>query len=54
MKKNNIKTEDNKELVCCDNIIIEEVKEKYPAGLPLTSIIITYCNNCKTIHNIDW
>lgn len=53
MKKNKI-VKDNKELICCDNIVLKEIKEKYPAGLPLTSIFITYCDSCKTIHNVYW
>jgi hypothetical protein len=45
---------DNKEFICCDNIEIEEQKCKYPAGLPLETIYISYCINCNKIHDVLW
>lgn len=45
---------DKKELICCDNIVIEETICKYPNGLPLESIYITYCSSCCSIHNVTW
>jgi hypothetical protein len=45
---------DKKYLICCDNIKIEEQKCKYPAGLPLDTIYISYCINCNKIHDILW
>jgi hypothetical protein len=45
---------DKKEFICCDNIVIEETKCKYPNGLPLDTIEITYCSNCDRIHDVSW
>lgn len=39
---------------CCDNQVLESGIEKYPLGLPLDRIKITYCSNCHAIHNIEW
>ena len=44
---------DKKELVCCDNIIIESTRCKYPNGLPLETIEIKYCSNCNKIHDLS-
>ncbi len=45
---------DKKDLICCEKIEIEEQKCKYPAGLPLDTIYISYCKNCNKIHDILW
>ena len=45
---------DKKEFICCDNIIIEHTKCKYPNGLPLNTIEITYCSSCDNIHDLSW
>ena len=45
---------DKKEFICCDNIVIEETKCKYPNGLPLDTIKITYCSSCDRIHDVSW
>lgn len=44
----------NKDWICCDDVSLEEVKDKYPAGLPIGSIYITYCSNCDQIHDVTW
>jgi hypothetical protein len=43
-----------KEKPCCNNPTIEEGREKYPLGLALDSIYITYCSNCGTIIDVRW
>lgn len=59
-KKTNIMTpqvkQDNfkKEFICCDNITIENTRCKYPNGLPLETIEITYCSSCDRIHDVSW
>lgn len=45
---------DKKEFTCCDNITIESTKCKYPNGLPLETIEITYCSKCNKIHDVSW
>ncbi len=45
---------DKKEFICCSNITIENTRCKYPNGLPLDTIEITYCSNCDRIHDIYW
>ena len=52
--KEQILTLDKKEFVCCDNITIENTRCKYPNGLPLETIEITYCSNCDKIHDVSW
>jgi hypothetical protein len=45
---------DKKEFICCDNINIENTRCKYPNGLPLETIEITYCSSCDKIHDVSW
>lgn len=48
---------DNKDLLkrynCCQNQRLETGVEKYPLGLPLDRLKITYCENCHQIHNVE-
>lgn len=43
-----------KDIKCCNNVSLQEVRNKYPAGLPISTIEITYCQNCGQIHNVTW
>lgn len=52
--KEKILTLDKKDSMCCDNIVIEETRCKYPNGLPIESIDITYCSSCGIVHNVTW
>lgn len=52
--KDEINDIDKNNYVCCDNISLTDVKDKYPAGLPIESIEITYCENCGSIHDVVW
>ena len=45
---------DEKKIICCDNITIENTRCKYPNGLPLETIEITYCSSCDKIHDVSW
>lgn len=45
---------DEKQFICCDSMEIENTKLKYPNGLPLETIEITYCSNCCKIHDVSW
>ena len=45
---------DKKDFICCDNLIIENTRCKYPNGLPLDTIDITYCSSCNKIHDVTW
>jgi hypothetical protein len=45
---------DKKEFICCHNITIENTRCKYPNGLPLDTIEITYCSSCNKIHDVSW
>ena len=52
--KEQILTLDKKDFICCDNIIIENTRCKYPNGLPLDTIEINYCSSCDKIHDVSW
>lgn len=52
--KEQIRTLDKKELVCCDNMAVENTRCEYPNGLPLETIEIKYCSNCDKIQDVSW
>jgi len=43
-----------KQKKCCKDPKIEEGKIKYPLGLPLDTIRLTYCLSCGKIHEVTW
>jgi hypothetical protein len=42
------------DLICCDDVNLETTKCKYPNGLPIDTIEITYCSSCNSIEEISW